>query len=165
MCYVPICLSIYPCGLQYFRKLNTAISVVYVETWHQNNHLGVDRVDDLRQTLVRLTDYYGMVMSRAMYKTFSNTTTPFPISAVPLLPATTVVVVQNNGVVALDKKYDTFFNIYDQCFMELFMEIPVSRNFGQTFFFENDGARKVKNVPKYAHLVVTILLAKQCHHE
>ncbi|XP_035704990.1 disintegrin and metalloproteinase domain-containing protein 11 isoform X4 [Folsomia candida] len=43
----------------YFRKLNTAISVVYVETWHQNNHLGVDRVDDLRQTLVRLTDYYG----------------------------------------------------------------------------------------------------------
>jgi hypothetical protein len=46
-------------GFQYFRKLNTAISVVYVETWHQYNHLSVDRTDDLRATLVKLTDYYG----------------------------------------------------------------------------------------------------------
>lgn len=45
--------------LQYFRKLSTAISVVYVETWHQENHLGADNVADLRQTLVRLADYYG----------------------------------------------------------------------------------------------------------
>ena len=39
--------------------MSTAISVVYVETWLSNNHLQVDIPDDLRKTLVRLTDIYG----------------------------------------------------------------------------------------------------------
>ena len=48
-------------SFQYFRKLSTAISVVYVETWQKDNFLALPANDraNLQQTLAKLTDIYG----------------------------------------------------------------------------------------------------------
>ncbi|CAG7819521.1 unnamed protein product [Allacma fusca] len=57
----------------YFRKLSTAISVVYVETWQKDNFLALPHNDreNLQQTLAKLTDIYG---PRSLYKINKDST-------------------------------------------------------------------------------------------
>ena len=55
---------------QYFRTLNTRVSVVYIETWASENQALVDRSQDLHRALLNFNDY----ISRKLYKVEKDTT-------------------------------------------------------------------------------------------
>lgn len=42
---------------QYFRTLNTRVSVVYIETWQGGNQITIDKSIDISRALLNLNDY------------------------------------------------------------------------------------------------------------
>jgi hypothetical protein len=42
---------------QYFRTLNTRVSVVYIETWQGTNQAPIDKSDDISRALLDFNDY------------------------------------------------------------------------------------------------------------
>ena len=59
---------------QYFRTLNTRVSIVYIETWASENQAQVDRLQDIHRALLNFNDY----ISRKLYKVDKNTTQLLP---------------------------------------------------------------------------------------
>lgn len=55
---------------QYFRMLNTRVSVVYIETWQNTNQAMVDRNQDISRALLNFNDY----TSRKLFKIDKDTT-------------------------------------------------------------------------------------------
>lgn len=56
--------------LQYFRTLNTRVSVVYIETWQGTNQASIDRTQDVSRALMNFNDY----TSRKLFKVDKDTT-------------------------------------------------------------------------------------------
>ena len=56
--------------MQYFKTLNTRVSVVYIETWASENQALVDRSQDIHRALLNFNDY----ISRKLYKVDKDTT-------------------------------------------------------------------------------------------
>lgn len=43
--------------VQYFRTLNTRVSVVYIETWQGANQAVIDKTQDISRALLNFNDY------------------------------------------------------------------------------------------------------------
>ena len=55
---------------QYFRTLNTRVSVVYIETWQGTNQAPIDKSEDISRALLNFNDY----TSRKLFKVDKDTT-------------------------------------------------------------------------------------------
>jgi hypothetical protein len=55
---------------QYFRTLNTRVSIVYIETWQGSNQTPIDKSQDISRALHNFNDY----TSRKLYKVERDTT-------------------------------------------------------------------------------------------
>nr|CAD7205702.1 unnamed protein product [Timema douglasi] len=55
---------------QYFRTLNTRVSVVYIETWQGSNQAPIDKSQDISRALLNFNDY----TSRKLFKVDKDTT-------------------------------------------------------------------------------------------
>lgn len=55
--------------LQYYRALNTRISIVYIETWQSVNKVTIDKNQDISRALLNFNDY----TSRKMFKIDKDT--------------------------------------------------------------------------------------------
>ncbi|KAG8332742.1 Disintegrin and metalloproteinase domain-containing protein 22 [Homalodisca vitripennis] len=56
--------------LQYFRTLNTRVSVVYIETWQGSNQAPIDKSQSINRALHNFNDY----TSRKLYRVEKDTT-------------------------------------------------------------------------------------------
>lgn len=56
--------------LQYFRTLNTRVSVVYIETWQGSNQAPIDKSQDISRALLNFNDY----TSRKLFRVDKDTT-------------------------------------------------------------------------------------------
>lgn len=55
---------------QYFRTLNTRVSVVYIETWQGSNQAPIDKSQDISRALLNFNDY----TSRKLFRVEKDTT-------------------------------------------------------------------------------------------
>lgn len=55
--------------LQYFRTLNTRVSVVYIETWQGGNQINIDKNSDISKALLNFNDYTTRKILQITYDT------------------------------------------------------------------------------------------------
>lgn len=63
------CLNVWLIWFQYFRTLNTRVSVVYIETWQGANQAVIDKTQDIGVALRNFNDY----TTRKMYRIDKDT--------------------------------------------------------------------------------------------
>lgn len=62
--------TLYWISSQYFRTINTRVSVVYIETWKGSNQAQIDKGIGIEQALLNFNDY----VMRRMYQVAQDTT-------------------------------------------------------------------------------------------